>query len=62
MMVRVILYKTKHGSTRKIGKVINQYIGDCLLMNLDDVDYSTLEQADMIKMCIRDSSKWLFYK
>lgn len=48
MMVRVILYKTKHGSTRKIGKVINQYIGDCLLMNLDDVDYSTLEQADMI--------------
>ena len=48
MMVRVILYKTKHGSTRKIGKVINQYIGDCLLMNLNDVDYSTLEQADMI--------------
>lgn len=46
--MKVILYKTKHGGTRKIGKVINQYIGDCLLMNLDDVDYSTLEKAEII--------------
>lgn len=46
--MKVILYKTKHGSTRKIGKVINQYIGDCLLMNLNDVDIPTLEQADII--------------
>jgi menaquinone-dependent protoporphyrinogen oxidase len=47
-IVRVILYKTKHGSTRKIGKVINQYIGNCLLMNLKDIDYPTLEKADVI--------------
>lgn len=46
--MKVILYKTKHGSTRKIGKVINQYIGDCLLMNFNDVDIPTLEQADII--------------
>lgn len=46
--MRVILYKTKHGSTRKIGKVINQYIGDCLLMNIDDVDIPTLEKASVI--------------
>lgn len=46
--MRVILYKTKHGGTRKIGKVINQYIGDCLLMNIEDVDIPTLEKADII--------------
>lgn len=46
--MRVILYKTKHGGTRKVGKVISQYIGDCLLMNIDDLDYATLEKADVI--------------
>ena len=46
--MRVILYKTKHGATRKIGKVINQYINDCLLMNIDDVDMVTLQKADVI--------------
>jgi len=46
--MRVILYKTKHGATRKIGKVINQYIGDCLLMNIADVDELTLQKADVI--------------
>lgn len=46
--MRVILYKTKHGSTRKIGSVINQYINDCLLMNIDDADDLTLQKADVI--------------
>lgn len=46
--MRVILYKTKHGATRKIGKVINQYIGDCLLMNIQDLDMPTLQKADVI--------------
>lgn len=48
MDMRVILYKTRHGATRKIGKVINQYINDCLLMNIDDLDYETLQKADVI--------------
>lgn len=47
-IMNVILYKSKHGATRKIGKVLNQYIGDCLLMNLTDVDYATLQKADII--------------
>lgn len=46
--MRVILYKTKHGSTRKIGKVISEYLGDCILMNLDDIDYANLEKANQI--------------
>ena len=46
--MKVILYKTKHGGTRKIGKIIKHYIEDCVLMNLDDVDYQTLEKADVI--------------
>lgn len=46
--MRVILYKSKHGATRKIGKVINQYIGDCLLMNIQDLDEATLMKADVI--------------
>ena len=46
--MRAILYKTKHGGTRKIGKVIHQYIGDCLLMNIEDVDIPTLERADVV--------------
>lgn len=46
--MKIVLYKTRHGSTRKIGKVINQYINDCLLMNIEDVDYFTLQKADII--------------
>lgn len=46
--MRIIVYKSKHGATRKIAKVINEYIGDCLLMNITDVDYSTLQKADVI--------------
>ena len=46
--MKVILYKTKHGSTRKIGELINEYLGDCLLMSLDDVDLSVLRQSEMI--------------
>lgn len=46
--MKVILYKTKHGGTRKIGKVLKEYIGDCILMNLNDVDYSILEKANII--------------
>ena len=46
--MRVILYKTKHGATRKIGKVINQYLHDCLLMNIENLDYPILQKADMI--------------
>ena len=46
--VRVILYKTKHGSTRKIGKVINEYIGDCVLMDINDLDEEILHKADVI--------------
>lgn len=46
--MRVIVYKSKHGSTRKIAKVIDAYIEDCLLMDLDELDYGVLEKADII--------------
>lgn len=46
--MKVILYKSKHTATRKIAKVISAYIGDCLLMNIADVDYATLEKAETI--------------
>lgn len=46
--MRVIIYKTKHGSTRKIAKVINEYIGDCILMDFHAIDMSVLEKANVI--------------
>ncbi|MDE6953434.1 MAG: flavodoxin domain-containing protein [Erysipelotrichales bacterium] len=46
--MKVILYKTRHGSTKKIGKVINQYIGDCFLMSIDEIDNDLLQRAEMI--------------
>lgn len=46
--MRVIVYKTRHNGTYKIAKVINEYIGDCVLMNIDDLDMSVLEKADVI--------------
>lgn len=46
--MKVILYKTRHGSTKKIGKVINQYIGDCFLMSIDAIDKDILQRAEMI--------------
>lgn len=46
--MKVILYKSKHSATRKIAKILSAYIGDCLLMNIADVDYSTLEKADTV--------------
>lgn len=46
--MRVILYKSRHGTTKKIGKIINQYIGNCLLMNIDDIDDTLLKRADVI--------------
>lgn len=47
-MMRVIIYKTKHGATRKVGKILSHYLGDCLLMNIDDIDYPTLQKAETI--------------
>lgn len=46
--MRVILYKTKHGGTKKIAKVIDAYIDDCILMDFDKKDMSILEKADVI--------------
>jgi Flavodoxin len=46
--MRVILYKSKHGSTRKIAKVINEYIGDCLLMSINDIDEDVLLKAQVV--------------
>lgn len=46
--MRVIVYKTKHGGTRKIAKVIDAYIGDCILMDFEAIDLSVLEKADVI--------------
>lgn len=46
--MRVLLYKTKHGGTRKIAKVIDAYIGDCILMDFDAIDLSVLKKADVI--------------
>ncbi len=46
--MRVIVYKTKHGGTKKIGKVINTYIDHCLLMDFDHMDIDVLKQADVI--------------
>ena len=46
--MKVILYKSKHSTTRKIAKILSTYIGECLLMNIADVDYSALEIADTI--------------
>jgi len=43
-----IIYSTRHGSTAKIAKVINAYIGDCRLMNLKDIDYMALAECDTI--------------
>ena len=37
--MNVIVYKTKHGATRKIAKVLSQYLSDCILMNINDIDY-----------------------
>lgn len=46
--MRVLLYKTKHGGTRKIAKVINTYIGECILMDFDEMEIELLDQADVI--------------
>ena len=46
--MKVIVYKSKHGTTKKVAKIISEYIGDCLLMDLVDLDYRILEKADMI--------------
>ena len=46
--MNVIVYKTKHGATRKIAKVLSQYLSDCILMNINDIDYPTLQRAQMI--------------
>lgn len=46
--MKVIVYKSKHGGTKKVAKVISEYVGDCLLMDLADLDYRILEKADMI--------------
>ena len=35
--MNVIVYKTKHGATRKIAKVLSQYLSDCILMNINDI-------------------------
>lgn len=44
-----IIYSTRHGSTAKIAKVINAYIGgDCRLMNLKEIDYYVISQCDTI--------------
>ena len=44
-----ILYKSKHGSTRKIAKVINTYLGDtCLLMDYNDLDFQKLSSCDTL--------------
>ncbi|MBO6046729.1 MAG: hypothetical protein J6P61_03155 [Erysipelotrichaceae bacterium] len=43
-----IVYATRHGSTAKIAKVINAYIGDCRLMNLKEIDHLVLAQCDTI--------------
>ncbi len=48
----VILYKSKHGSTAKIGKVINAYIGNCTLMNYQEIDYDVLSSCDTIVLGI----------
>jgi len=47
-VMKVILYKTKHGSTFQVAKMINEYIQDGLLMNFDHRDDDILEKADMI--------------
>lgn len=47
-LMKVIVYKSKHGTTKKVAKIISEYIGDCLLMDLVDLDYRILEKADMI--------------
>lgn len=49
--MKVIVYKSKHGTTKKVAKIISEYIGDCLLMDLVDLDYRILEKADMIIVC-----------
>lgn len=46
--MRILVYKTKHGSTRKIAKVIDAYIGECVLMDFDAMDISVLKKADVI--------------
>ncbi|WP_028043174.1 flavodoxin domain-containing protein [Candidatus Stoquefichus massiliensis] len=46
--MRVIIYKTKHGATRKVGKILSHYLNDCLLMNINDIDYPTLQKAESI--------------
>jgi len=46
--MRVIVYKTKHGGTRKIAKVINEYIGGCILMDFNALDMNVLKKADVI--------------
>ncbi|EMD17178.1 hypothetical protein HMPREF9943_00549 [Eggerthia catenaformis OT 569 = DSM 20559] len=48
-----ILYKTKHGSTRKIGKVLDTYLEHrCQLMDLNDVNIESLEKSDSIVLGI----------
>ena len=46
--MKVIVYKSKHGTTKKVAKVIGEQVDDCLLMDLADLDYRILEKADII--------------
>ena len=46
--MKVIVYKSRHGGTKKVAKIMSEYIGDCILMDLSDLDYRILEKADMI--------------
>lgn len=46
--MKVILYKTKHGSTLDVANMISENLGDCTLMELKSADKATLESADSI--------------
>ena len=46
--MKVIVYKSKHGSTKKVAKIMNEYLKDCLFMNVEELDYQTLEMAEII--------------
>lgn len=47
-IVKVIVYKTKHGSTKEVAEKINTILDDCSLMDIKQVDKNVLEQADTI--------------
>ena len=48
-----IVYKSKHGATAKIARVINTYLNHtCTLMNLNELDMAILEKTDTIVLGI----------